>query len=297
MLGRERIMVRTFVRPLPLSTGDAVSVVAPAGPFDRTLFFRGLGWLSSHFRVRFEPGIRTRRGYLAGDDERRAGEFERALACRETRAVLVARGGYGCTRVLERLDLSPLAENPKWLVGFSDVTALHVAFQQRGVRSLHAHNVTGLGAGDAAERAAWLDALCQPPTPRVFELERLHPGDASGPLCGGNLTVLCATLASRPRALPDGGILFLEDTGEAPYRVDRLLVELESHGVFDRMRGVVTGYFSSAAGYDFTPVLAEAAARVRLPWLHGLAAGHERPNVPLEFGAQACLNGGRLTLE
>jgi muramoyltetrapeptide carboxypeptidase len=272
-----------------------VSVVAPAGAFDVTLFFRGLGWLATTFRVRFAPDIRARFRYLAGEDARRADELSQALACRQTRAVLVARGGYGCTRLLERVDFSPLANDPKWLVGFSDATALHLIFQRWGLRSLHAHNVTGLGVGDAGERTSWLDALCGKATPRSFVLERLYPGDVSGPLCGGNLAVLCAALAVRGTALPRGGILFLEDVGEAPYRVDRMLVELESRGVFDGMRGVVTGYFSPRQR-DVLPVLAEAARRLRLPWLHGLPCGHERPNVPLEFGAEAPLVDNRLTL-
>lgn len=288
-------MTRSFVRPAPLSPGDVVRVVAPAGAFDRTLFFRGLGWLASVFRVRFEPDVRARLRFLAGPDERRSGELQRALDDGEARAVLVARGGHGCTRLIDRIDFSPLTRRPKWLVGFSDATALHAMLQHWGVRSLHAHNVTGLGVGDAREREAWLAALTGPPRSRSYELTTLYGGNAVGPLCGGNLAVLAAALSGRAPQLPSGAVLFLEDVREAPYRVDRLLVELERHGVFDRVAGIVTGYFTPH-NPETTAVLAAAAARLRVPWLHGLPCGHERPNVPLELGAPATIQPGRLTL-
>jgi muramoyltetrapeptide carboxypeptidase len=250
--------------------------------------------------VRFEPGIIARSGFLAGTDERRAQELDRALGCPETRAVIAARGGYGCTRMVGLVDFTPLYRHPKWLVGFSDVTALHLELQRRGFRSLHAHNATGLGRGDAVEREHWLEPLLCERAPRRFKLTPLYPGSASGLLWGGNLSVLCAALASRRVALPQAGsVLLLEDVGEAPYRIDRLLVQLEHHGVFDRCSGVVSGYFTPVRGDGERTrlVLKESAERIKVPWLHGLPCGHERPNVPIELGAWATLSEDTLQLD
>lgn len=285
-------------RPPALCEGDLVRVVAPAGAFDRTLFFRGVGWLAHHFRVRFEAGLFARQGFLAGDDARRVDELNRALACERTRAVIAARGGYGCTRIAARVDFSPIERHPKWLVGFSDLTALHLELQQRGLRSLHAHNVTGLGPGDTAERERWLEPLLAATAPRSFLQTRLYPGGAEGPLWGGNLTVLCAALAAARIRPPDGCVLFLEEVGEAPYRLDRLLIQLEEYGVFERAAGVVSGYFSmpGSAPDDPLPILADMARRARVPWLARLPSGHERPNHPLELGAWARLSNETLHL-
>lgn len=280
-------------RPPALSRGDIVRVVAPAGAFDRALFFRGLGWLAQHFRVRFDPGILARTGFLAGTDERRIGELDAALSCPLSRAIVAARGGHGCTRIVDRVDFAPLERHPKWLVGFSDLTAIHLELQSRGLRSLHAHNVTGLGPSDALERGRWILPLVSSEHAQSFSLHQLYPGPAEGPLWGGNLTLLSASLCS-DRLLPEpGAVLLLEEVGEAPYRLDRLLVELERRGVFDRVSGVVSGYFTPpSAGHEATArVLAEFARRVRVPWLHGLPCGHERPNYAIELGAYASFEG------
>lgn len=286
-----------LVRPKPLKPGDVVRVVAPATNFDRTLFFRGLDWLSRSFRVRFEPDITKRDGAFAGTDGRRLQELNRALSCPDAAAVVTARGGYGCTRIIDAVDFAAALKAPKWLVGFSDVTALHLRLQRLGLRSLHAHNVTGLGVGDSEERQRWLAALTGEPSAHAYDLETLYPGRAAGILVGGNLSLLAVSVQMGARELPEGAVLFLEDVGELPYRVDRLLIRLEDLGVFDRVSAVVTGYFTSPSSQAdaMRDVLRRQARRVRVPWLHGLAVGHERPNHPLELGAWGTVTAGRFT--
>ena len=184
-------------------------MVAPSSPFDRTLVRAGMGWLGSRYRVRFDAGLFARAGFLAGDDARRLAELNAALADDETEAIVAARGGYGLGRIAPNLELGPLVDRPKWIVGFSDLTALHVEAARVGVMSLHAHNAAGLGRGDAVAREAWLNAL-ERPSPTTFEgLTVFHPGEAEGRLSGGNLTVLFAAHAADRLRLATGAILLL----------------------------------------------------------------------------------------
>lgn len=206
-----------WVTPPPLVPGSTVRVIAPSGPFDPALAWRGLGWLAERYRVRFERGIFSRRGYLAGDDRRRSGELAAALVEPGVAAVICARGGFGASRYVHEVDFAGLRSSPRWVVGFSDVTALHVEIARVGVASLHAANLTALGRGDARTRTALTAALEAPLARRRFEgLEVLAPGEARGILFGGNLALLHACAAAGRLRVPDGAILFLEDIGERP---------------------------------------------------------------------------------
>src|SRR5690606_10273531 len=135
--------------PPPLRPGDRVRIIAPSGPFDRALLLRGAGWLAERYRVEFDGGIFSRQGFLAGSDARRLGELDAALRTPELGAVISARGGYGLSRIVYQADLAALRRYPKWIVGFSDVTALHLEASRVGVMSMHAHNAAGLGRADA----------------------------------------------------------------------------------------------------------------------------------------------------
>lgn len=299
-------MLREFISPPPATPGDLVRVVAPAGPFDRARFFRGLGWLAEHFRIRFDPGSRRRRGYLAGDDSRRLQELNEALRCPDTKVVVAARGGFGCTRIACRADFAALKRYPKWIVGFSDVTALHAEVLRHGFRSLHAANVTGLGIGDAEGRNAWLSAVSggrMGAEATSYRLAPIRPGVATGPVIGGNLTLLQNCIAQARLQVPAGALLFLEEVGEAPYRIDRMLTSLVNGGVFDRISGLLLGQFTSCAGPDGHPtavqLLRKLADDYRLPCAAGIPSGHEPRNRPLQLGQCLSLNctGSSATLQ
>jgi len=278
--------------PPALRPGDRVHVVAPSGPFDRALVLRGLGWLKERYDVRFGPGIFAREGFLAGPDSHRLAELQGALAAPDIRAVVAARGGYGLTRIAHTLNMQPLRDHPKWVVGFSDITALHVEVGRARLASLHAHNVAGLGRGDARARREWITALEQPSTQRVFTgLRMLGSGTAEGPVHGGNLTVLFACAAAGRLDLPPGCLLFLEDVGEAPYRVDRMLSALLAAGHLDRVAGVLVGDFTDAPpgrhGVPVEAVLFERLRELRIPIATGFPAGHGQKNAPVHLGIPA----------
>lgn len=288
-------MLSTFVVPPPLRPGDRIRIIAPSSPFDRTLFFRGLGFLSERYHVELGAGVLDRRGFLAGDDETRLASLKAALADDGVRAVLAARGGYGAGRIVHRVRWDALRSAPKWIIGFSDVTAVHVEAQGVGVCSMHAENAAGLGRGDAVARAHWIDALERPTAVRTFPgLTVWASGSARGPLVGGNLTVLFTAHAAGRLRLPEGCILALEDVTEASYRIDRMLTALLVSRALDRVAGVVLGDFTDcSAGVHrvaVEAVLAERLGTLGVPVLTGLPFGHGRPNVPLPLGMPAHLD-------
>jgi muramoyltetrapeptide carboxypeptidase len=283
--------------PPSLEPGDLVAVVAPSSPFEAVLGWRGLGFLSSRFRLRFDRSLFARSGYLAGSDERREAELRAAMLDPEVRAIVAARGGYGATRYAHRLPWQALVRDPKWIVGFSDVTALHVEAQAVGVASLHAPHLTALGRSEARVRGAFVDALEHPTRQRAFRrLGCVAPGRASGPLVGGNLTLLASCAAAGRLRLPPSAILFIEDVTERPYRIDRALTSLLVGGHLSGLAGVVLGGFTACDpgpdGVTVEAVLLERLSGLGVPVASGLPAGHDRVNEPLVLGAPASLTAG-----
>lgn len=283
--------------PPALGPGSVVRVVAPSGPFEPALVWRGLGWLAERYRVRFDRGIFSRRGYLAGDDARRAEELARAIVEPEVEAILCARGGFGASRYVHRIDFSALRSAPRWVVGFSDVTAIHVECASAGVASLHAANVTAIGRADAATRAGLVRALEAPRRERRFDgLRRLAPGRAEGVLFGGNLALLHACAAAGRLRVPPRAVLFVEDVGERPYRIDRMVSTLVAGGHLDPIVAVVVGELVGCGpgpdGVTAEDALVEVLAPLGIPILAGLPCGHGLRNEPLVLGALAHVVAG-----
>jgi muramoyltetrapeptide carboxypeptidase len=284
--------------PPPVRPGDRVWVVAPSGPFPEAEFQAGLDWLSSHYSVMFDPSIRSRDGFLAGDDQRRLSEHERAFGDTDARAIVMARGGHGLIRILPEINLDPLRRTPKWLVGYSDITLLHLAANRAGLASIHGDNLTGLGRATDATRSAWQQSLHTAGRPRRFEnLQTWSPGNTRGPLVGGNLTLLFVAAASGQLHLPKGAVLLLEDVTESPYRVDRMLSALKIGGHFENVAAVVVGDMTDCTGPQHHPtvweVLEQQLVGLGVPVLAGLPVGHGDPNHSVTLGLTAELDADR----
>jgi len=278
--------------PPAVRPGDVVVAVAPSSPFEPVLAYRGLAFLAERYRVRFERGLFARQGYLAGDVARRRAELERALFDPEARAVIAVRGGVGASHFAHLVDWAAFGRAPKWLVGFSDITTFHVELAAQGVASLHAPHVTALGRADGRTRGDLVRALESPAAPREWtDLEVFAQGTAAGPLFGGNLAMLHAAAAAGRLRVPEGAVLLLEDVTERPYRIDRMLMNLEVGGFWKRLSAVVLGEFTQCVpGPDGVPV--EAVLRERLtslgvPVLAGLPVGHGARNDSVVLGAFA----------
>jgi muramoyltetrapeptide carboxypeptidase len=290
------------IRPPRLRAGSRVAVVAPAGPVPREAFAAGAAILGARYTLVHDERIFARTGYLAGEDDARTAELAAALADPTIEAIFCARGGYGLMRILERLDAAAFARAPKLVVGFSDVMALHAWAYRAGVASLHAPVLTQLGLLPTDDAAA-LFAACESPSPPppLEGLRALAAGRAEGPLVGGNLEMVTRLLAT-PWALPlDGAVLFVEEVGERPYRIDRQLTQLRLAGALDRLAGVVLGDFvgcieKDGSAPDAEAVLAERLAGRGIPVVAGAPIGHGARNRAIPHGARVRLDAGAGTL-
>jgi muramoyltetrapeptide carboxypeptidase len=268
-------------------------VIAPSGPVPRVPFSAGAAVLSGRYTLRYDEEIFTKTGFLAGSDERRLAELTRAFEDPDARAILMARGGYGLLRLLPFIDPALLARRPRPVVGFSDGTALLAAVARAGVASIHGPVVTQVGNLSSDDQAALYERLERPgPAVVLTGLEELIPGRVQGRLFGGNLEMFSRLVGTPYLPDVDGAILFFEDLGERPYRLDRLFTHLDLAGVFDRASAVVAGDFSGCREPEPTRADSPAAEEVlverlgRLPIAVALrgAFGHDTRNRALPYG-------------
>ncbi|MBX3232422.1 MAG: LD-carboxypeptidase [Labilithrix sp.] len=285
--------------PPPLRPGSLIAIAAPASPFDRNELFRGLAWLRTRYRLRIDGRVLARDGYLAGDDDTRAAVLSAAMLDPDVGAIVAARGGYGIMRIVDRLPWRDFSARPKHLAGFSDVTALHVVACSRGVPTVHAPNVTGLGRSiSAAERLSLISAFEAGPPPEWRDLRAIVPGDATGPVFGGNLALLEAMAASGLLDVPKGAILVLEDVTERPYRIDRMLTALLLGGHLARASAIVFGGFTQCDpgpdGVTVEHVLRDRTKKLGVPIYADAPFGHGSPNFAFPLGRVARLENGVL---
>jgi muramoyltetrapeptide carboxypeptidase len=285
-----------LIAPLP---ADALfALLAPAGP-PRPSAMDAVPALLHELGVnaRIYPSCRgpAHLDHLAASDAQRLADLHHALDDPDIHALLALRGGYGCIRLLAGLDRERVARARKPLIGYSDLTSLHAVWAQTGVPAWHAPMpasdwVQPGGRDDAnfllaqLRRGLWPGDTQQAPAPQRLN----RAGRVSGRLLGGNLTVLASCLGTP--ALPDldGALLFLEDIGEEPYRVDRTLAQLKLAGVLQRVAGFVLGSFTEATNCE--AVLADHLLPLGRPLLAGWPAGHGQPNRALPLGLPVTLD-------
>jgi muramoyltetrapeptide carboxypeptidase len=282
-------------RPPRLQSGDVVRIVAPSGPVPREELEAGARLLAQRYRVRYDPATLFRsEGYLAGSDEQRLAELTSALHDPVAKAVFLARGGYGLLRILPFIDRAKLAAQPKAIVGFSDGTALLALAATAGIASVHGPVVTQLAKVPEADREALFGLLERPGQGMLLaDLTTIIPGRVQGRLLGGNLEVFSRLVGTPFLPDPTGAVLFIEDIGERPYRIDRLITHLDLAGIFDAVSAVVVGDFKDCrepAGTR-TPdsptveaVLEERLGRLPIPVVFGGKFGHGEGNAPLPYG-------------
>ena len=296
-----------LVRPPRLAPGARVAVVAPSGPIAEERLQAGLdilrGW---DLDAVVAPHVLHRHGelgYLAGSDADRAADLQAAWCDPAVDAVLCARGGYGAQRMVDLLDWDAMrAAGPKVLVGFSDVTTLHQAFATRlGLVTLYGPAAAGADFVKNALAQEHLRAtLFAPDTVRTLTSRgpALVPGRARGVTLGGCLSLLATDLGTRhARTGARDGLLLIEDVGEQPYRVDRLLTQLLRTGWLDGVRGIVLGSWEGCGPYDvLRTVLAERLGGLGVPVVEEFGFGHCEGALPVPCGVAAELDAGEGTL-
>jgi muramoyltetrapeptide carboxypeptidase len=295
---------RARIKPPPLRTGDTIGVVACAAAIDREHLERGVAELASQgFRIKVSERALARDRIFAGADQERASELTRFFRDPEVRAIFAARGGYGCGRLLPLIDFDLIRRHPKIFVGFSDQTfLLNAILQLSSMVCFHGPMVAKDVAGGISARSMHHLKRLLAGELNGFELqgsEALHPGVGEGEMVGGCLSIVAAMLGT-PYA-PDfaGKILFLEDTGEKAYRIDRMLVQLRHSGALAKVAGVVFGGMRGPGDTETDRRLmrefaAEQTAGLGVPVLWGIEAGHGTENFTLPIGVRARLDGCRI---
>lgn len=294
------------VLPPKLNRGDLVALVAPAGAIfnDETTPKAKAALEAMGFRVTVGETATKRFGYLAGDDEFRAKEFMKFITDKEVKAIIALRGGWGCARMLPYIDMTLIPENPKIICGFSDITTLLLAFnKQLGLVTFHGPVGNSTWEGMTTEN--FLDVVQGRKSPIVMkntETKVIRDGVATGRLYGGNLSIICSLIGTN--YIPDftNSILFLEETEEEPYRIDRLLTQLQQAGVLDKLSGVVFGTCAKCEAeepdksFTLDEVLDFHFKNRKYPVVKGFAIGHIKDKFTLPIGLPATLDAGKLTL-
>jgi muramoyltetrapeptide carboxypeptidase len=289
------------MQPLPfdnsvktLAPGDVIGVAAPSSRFDPDTLDKGVERLKSMgFRVRVPRNIYETQRYLAGSDKARARVLSDLCQDPEVKAVIAARGGYGAMRMLPFLDWKDLGVSLTRFIGFSDATALMTCLVEKsGLEVIHGPNLVSLA--DAGQKT--LDGMKRVLTGRLEALTLcdgrcLVMGKARGRLLGGNLATLSHMVGTRFQPDLSGAIVFLEDVGEPAYKIDRMLTQMRLAGLFDRIRGVVTGDFTDCANAEYLPeIFMEIFGPLGVPVMTGLAAGHGLVNLAFPLGRTVVLD-------
>ena len=240
--------------PPHLMHGDTIGIIAPASPFDLTRFNNGIQVLASMgFKINIPDSVYNKSGYLAGSDRDRADQINASFADESIQAILCARGGYGSMRVLPYLDYTSIRQHPKLIMGFSDITALLLSLYTRsGLISFHGPVITTLATAGSKTLSSVYTALTADKMTSI-RLENgitLNSGRASGRIVCGNLTTLCHLVGTPFQPMFNGNILIVEDTGEKPYRIDRMLTQMNFAGVFEGLCGLGIGRFSHCGDMD-----------------------------------------------
>ncbi|MFI6329332.1 LD-carboxypeptidase [Micromonospora chersina] len=296
------------LRPPVLCPGDRVMLVSPSGPTRPERVARGIELLTGWgLRPVPAPHAYARQGYLAGADELRAADLNTAFADPEIRGVICTRGGYGAQRVVDLIDMAAVRRDPKVVAGFSDITALQFALW-RGARLAGVHGPGAAWRDDrtpprSAESLHAALMTTEPVTVEAVKEEETYavrvPGRAEGPLLGGNLCLITASIGTPDMPDLTGAVLLVEEVQEPPYKVDRMLTHLRRCGALDGIAGVAVGQFTECAdGWDttITDVLTDRLGDLGVPVLGGLPVGHGPDQLTVPVGTPAVLDATTGTL-
>lgn len=289
-----------------------IGVIAPASPSTEKKVQLAQEQITAlGYRVKFGKSCYETHGYLAGIDRLRAEDINNMFRDEEVQGIICLRGGYGTMKVLQRLDLEAIRNNPKVFVGYSDITSLHLAMNQLcNLVTFHgpmAASDISKGLEDFTKNS-FLRTIGRPEAaelienPKESEIICLVEGEARGRIVGGNLALITATMGTPYEIDTKGKLLFLEDIGEVPYRIDRMLTQLALAGKFDDAAGVILGDFNNCEApkgeesLSFMEVLKEILVPYGKPTIYNLQAGHCSPMITLPLGVEAVLNASETKL-
>jgi muramoyltetrapeptide carboxypeptidase len=294
-----------IIKPKALPKNARVGLITPGSALTRSAFEKTIQNLEIQgYEVVFSPNLRVRSGFLSGTDEQRVSDIHKMFDDTNIDGIFCARGGYGCGRLVDKIDYDIIKDNPKPFIGYSDITALHSAFYHHtGLITFHGP----VGASEWNDFSAdyVFDVLHNGKKVKIRadETQVIAHGQAEGKLVGGNLTLLTSQIGTTHDPDYDGHILFIEEVGEATYRIDRMLTQLLSSGKLDKVKGIALGYFTDCdvknndPGFEYSiglqEVFADRLGQLGVPVVYGFPFGHEPHNCTLPIGIKAELNSDK----
>ena len=301
-----KIVFNKFMVSLPIIKGaclqpnQTVGVIAPSSPVSQSEILEGLKLLES-FPLKIRPGshLFNHLNYLAGPDHDRVSDLHQMFSDPEIKAIFCARGGYGSARLLNKIDFDLIRENPKIIVGFSDLTALLIAlYKKTGLVTIHGPTLSDLPKNKNWPNLSEIITTYHRPRVLFKQGKIINRGKARGILLGGNLSTICSLLDTPFLPSFEGVILFLEEKGESPYRLDRMLTQLLLSGRLDRLSALIIGQIVDCGEKEIiNSVLQERLGSLSIPVVTGLPVGHENENISLPLGLPAGLDTEGMVLE
>ncbi len=293
----------TLKQPPYLKAGDTVAIVAPAGILkNRKAEIDRAKALLKQWGLHTEVGkhVFNQGNHFAGTDDERCEDFQKALDNPKIKAIWCARGGYGSARILDKLNWTAFKQNPKWVIGYSDITAIHNQVHNLGIQSLHAMMCTSL-QDDASTIKETIEtfktALFGKPLNYTLKGSNYNkPGSVTAPVVGGNLTIMHTMLGSETSIDTSGKILFIEEIGEYKYHIDRMLQSLKRAGYFNHCKGVIIGDMTKIKknttpwGTSIEQLILDVLSEYKFPIAFNMPAGHEKDNRALVLGKNIELN-------
>ncbi|HIG90751.1 MAG TPA: LD-carboxypeptidase [Flavobacteriaceae bacterium] len=305
-------MNNNLIRPEYLKVGDTIAIIAPSGVLnDHENYINKAKKLleSWELNVIIGKNVFNNYGHFSGTDKERTKDFQRALDDKTISAIWCARGGYGAMRIIDDLDYTEYLKTPKWIIGYSDITAIHNDLHILGSESIHSIMCKSLENKDINnDRSiqALKNVLFGNKLSYNFNNKPENKlGKTSGQIVGGNLTLLHGLIGSKSSINTDGKILFIEDLGEYHYHIDRMLISLKRAGYFDNCNGLVVGDFSDLRknttpfGKNIKEIILDAVKEFNFPVLFDFPAGHEELNMPIILGRNIIMdiNNSKSTIE
>lgn len=289
--------MESLIAPPVLKKGDKVAVVAMASKLDPQDIQLAIQWMHDNWGVEVVIGESVSAAYFgfAGTDALRTADFQKALDDHSIKAIFSARGGYGSSRIIDSLDFSRFRETPKWIIGFSDITAVHSHIQSLGFQSLHAPMPKTFMKDTASVKTIEPFIFGKDASYGIKTHEKNKIGEAEGQITGGNLCLLTHLIGSVSDIKWDNRILFLEDVGEYLYNIDRMMIQLKRAGKLKNLKGLIVGSFSDCKvndepfGKDAYEIIADHLAEYEYPVCYGFPVGHDTQNWAMACGRTARL--------
>jgi muramoyltetrapeptide carboxypeptidase len=283
-----------MIQPAPLKKGDLIYITAPAKAIEPEFVYFAQNYLEKQgFRVEISSNCFGNYNYFSGTDQERLADFQQGIDHPEAKAILCARGGYGCVRIVDQLQWANMLREPKWLIGFSDITVFHHRLFKLGIQSIHGTMPLNFETNSPEALQTLVEAITGNQRPLTWDANANNrTGKSIGKLIGGNLSILYSLIATSDAYFFEGNILFLEDLAEHYYHLDRMFFSLKKSGILDRISGLVIGGMTDMEdttipfGMTTEQIVLQHFQFLKIPIAFNIPSGHINDNRALIVGAK-----------